>query len=224
MITLCGMTLSNYYNKVKLVLLEKGIPFTEQLVGTRSKDDAVLAASPLGKIPFVRLPDGTALCESQVICDYLEAAHPNPPLVPADPLAAAKVRELCAFMELYVELVGRELYGQAYFGGSLDEAAQSRVRKQLVRNLEGLKRLARFAPYAAGDTFTVADCAAFATLPTVAGATRAVYGEDLVAAAGIDWKAHLKLIGTRLSVQRVNADRKRDQDAAAAAAAAAKPV
>ncbi|MEY3272826.1 MAG: hypothetical protein RLZZ341_1727, partial [Pseudomonadota bacterium] len=59
MITLCGMTLSNYYNKVKLVLLEKGVPFTEQLVGTRSKDDAVLAASPLGKIPFVRLPDGT---------------------------------------------------------------------------------------------------------------------------------------------------------------------
>ncbi len=29
MITLCGIPLSNYYNKVKLVLLEKGIPFTE---------------------------------------------------------------------------------------------------------------------------------------------------------------------------------------------------
>lgn len=220
MITLCGLTLSNYYNKVKLVLLEKGLPFTEELVMTRSKDEAVLAATPLGKVPFVRLDGGATLCESQVMCDYLEAAHPTPALLPADPLGAAKVRELCAFMELYIELVGRELYGQAYFGGSLDEAAQARVKKQLQRNLEAFKRLARFAPYAAGDTFTVADCAAYATLPTVAQATKAVYGEDLVAAAGIEWKAHLKLIGTRPSVQRVNADRKRDQEAAAAARAA----
>ena len=43
MITLCGITLSNYYNKVKLVLLEKGIPFTEERVATGSKDEAVLA-------------------------------------------------------------------------------------------------------------------------------------------------------------------------------------
>ncbi len=218
MITLCGMTLSNYYNKVKLVLLEKDLPFAEEVVKTRSKDEAVLAATPLGKIPFVRFDDGRTLCESQVICDYLEAAHPAPPLMPADPLAAAKVRELCAFMELYVELVGRELYAQAFFGGTVDEATQARVKKQLLRNLEALKRLARFAPYAAGEQFTLADCSAFATLPTVAGATKAVYGEDLVAAAGIDWKAHLKLIGSRPSVQRVNADRKRDQDAALAAA------
>ena len=220
MITLCGMTLSNYYNKVKLVLLEKGLPFTEEVVPTRSRDEAILAASPLGKIPFVRLADGSALCESQVICDYLEAAHPSPPLVPADALAAAKVRELCAFMELYVELVGRDLYVQAYFGGTVDDTTQARVKKQLERNLAALKRLARFAPYAAGETFTVADCAAYATLPTVAGATKAVYGDDLVAAAGIDWKAHLKLMGLRPSVQRVNADRKRDQEAAAAARSA----
>lgn len=221
MITLCGMTLSNYYNKVKMVLLEKGLPFDEQVVPTRSKDEAVLAATPLGKIPFVRLDDGSTLCESQVICDYLEAAHPTPPLMPADPLAAAKVRELIAFMELYVELVGRELYGQAFFGGSLDDAAQARVKKQLLRNLQALRRLARFAPYAAGDTFTLADCAAYATLPTVAQACKAVYGEDLLAEAGIDWKAHLKLLGTRPSVQRINADRKRDQEAALAAQAAA---
>jgi glutathione S-transferase len=218
MITLCGMTLSNYYNKVKLVLLEKNLPFTEELVKTRSKDEAVLAATPLGKIPFIRLAGGQALCESQVICDYLEALQPTPPLVPADPLGAAKVREMCAFMELYLEQVGRELYPQAFFGGSVDEATQARVKKQLTRNLEAFKRLARFEPYAAGSEFTVADCAAFGTLPTVAQATKAVYGEDLVTAAGIDWKGHLKLISTRPSVQRVKADRKRDQEAAEAAA------
>jgi glutathione S-transferase len=213
MITLHGMTLSNYYNKVKMVLLEKGLEFTEVSQRTSSKDDAVLSATPLGKIPFIRV-DGQTLCESQVIVDYLEAAHPQPSLLPANPLAAAKVRELCAFMELYLELVARELYAQAFFGGTVSEATQERVKKQLSKNIPAFQRLARFAPYAAGDRFTLADAAAFATLPTVAQATKAVLGEDMIAAAGIDWKAYLRLLGERPSVQRINADRKRDMDAA----------
>ena len=214
MITLYGMTLSNYYNKVKMVLLEKGLEFTEVNQRTSSKDDLVLNATPLGKIPFIRVGEQT-LCESQVIVDYLEAAHPAPSLLPADPLAAAKVRELCAFMELYLELVARELYAQAFFGGTVSEQTQERVKKQLTRNIPAFQRLARFAPYAAGDSFTLADASAFATLPTVAQATKAVLGEDMIAAAGIDWKAHLKLLAERSSVQRINADRKRDMDAAA---------
>ena len=44
MITLYGFAISNYYNKVKLALLEKGIPFEESLVMTHSKDEAVLSA------------------------------------------------------------------------------------------------------------------------------------------------------------------------------------
>ena len=214
MITLCGMSLSNYYNKVKIVLLEKGVPFTEELQRTGSTDEAVLNATPLGKIPFIKV-DGQTLCESQAIVDYLEARFPQPALVPADALAAAKVRELCAFMELYVELVGRELYGQAYFGGTTSEGTQVRVKKQLAQNLPALRRLARFAPYAAGEIFTLADASAYAVLPAVANATKAVLGEDLIAAAGIDWKAYVKLLGERPSVQRVNADRKRDMEAMA---------
>ena len=214
MITLCGMSLSNYYNKVKIVLLEKGLPFTEELQRTGSSDEAVLTATPLGKIPFIKV-DGQTLCESQVIVDYLESRFPQPALVPAEALAAAKVRELCTFMELYVELVGRELYGQAFFGGAASESTQARVKKQLAQNLPALRRLARFAPYAAGATFTLADASAYAALPAVANATKAVLGEDLVAAAGIDWKPYVKLLGERASVQRVNADRKRDTDAMA---------
>jgi len=219
MITLCGSTISNYYNKVKIVLLEKELPFTEELQRTRSTDEAVLNATPLGKIPFVRI-DGQTLCESQVIVDCLEAKFPNPPLVPADAVGAAKVREISTFMELYVELVGRELYGEAYFGGKMSDEAKASVRERLVRNLAAFKRLVKFSPYIAGSTFTLADAAAFAALPTVAQASKIVLGEDLVAAAGIDWKPYLKLLGERPSVQRVNADRKRDAEAAAAAAAA----
>ncbi|HET7527461.1 MAG TPA: glutathione S-transferase N-terminal domain-containing protein, partial [Burkholderiaceae bacterium] len=83
MITLCGMAISNYYNKVKLALLEKNIAFEEEHVKTGSKDEAVLLCSPLGKVPFIRTPHGP-LCESEAIMSYLEAIQPNPPLVPAD--------------------------------------------------------------------------------------------------------------------------------------------
>jgi glutathione S-transferase len=218
MITLHGVTLSNYYNKVKIVLLEKGIPFTEVPQRTRSTDEAVLAATPLGKVPFIRV-DGQSLCESQVIVDYLEARWPTPPMVPADPLAAAKVRELAQFMELYIELVGRRLYLQAFFGGQVDAAVQADVKAQLAKSIPAFKRLARFAPYVGGDTFTMADAAAYAALPTVAQATKAVLGEDMIAAAGIDWKAYMKMLGERPAVSKVNADRKRDLEQAQAEAA-----
>lgn len=219
MLTLCGFPISNYYNKVKLVLLEKGLPFEEQLVMTRSTDEAVLACSPLGKVPFLRTPQG-ALCESQVINDWLEAAYPEPALVPSDPFEAAKVRELATFVDLHLELVARELYPQAFFGGTVDEATKTRARKLLARHIAGFQRLARFAPYVAGERFTLADASAFVSLPLVALASKLVLGEDLLAAAGVDWKGYVKLVGDRPSAQRVVADRKAAEAAMAAKAQA----
>jgi glutathione S-transferase len=207
MITLCGFSISNYYNIVKQVLLEKGIPFNEEYVPTQSREEAVLSDSPLGKIPFIRTTQG-ALCESHVILEYLEDQYPSPALVPADAFAAAKVRELVTFMNLHLELVARELYAQAFFGGTVSESTQARVRKQLEKNISAFKRLAKFAPYLAGDTFTQADCVAFSNLPLVGMATKAIYGEDLLLAAGVDYKPYIKLIGERASAQRVMADRK----------------
>lgn len=217
MLTLCGFPISNYYNKVKLALLEKGVPFNEEVVPVYSTQDAVLAASPLAKIPYIRTPQG-GLCESQAIMEYIEAAYPQPSLLPADPFAAAKVRELITFIDLHLELVARELYPQAFFGGTVSESTQARVRKQLEKNIAAFKQLAKFSPYVAGDTFTQADCAAWASLPLVGMASRAVLGEDLLVAAGVDYKPYIKLMGERPSVQKVAADRKAAQDSAKAKA------
>ncbi len=219
MLTLCGFSVSNYYNKVKLALLEKGIAFNEELVMTGSKDEAVLNATPLGKVPFLRTEQG-ALCESQVIVDYLEAAYPAVPLLPADPFAAAKVRELTVFIELHLELVARELYAQAFFGGTVSQEVQERVRKQLTKGIVAFKRIAKFGPYVGGDSFTIADCAAYVSLPLVALATKKVLGEDLLAAGGVDWKAYAGLIGARPHAQKVDADKKADAARMAAAAKA----
>ncbi len=212
MITLCGIPLSNYYNKVKLALLEKGIPFTEERVETHCHDEAVLSCSPLGKVPFIKTPHGP-LCESQVIVDYLEATYPDTPrLIPADPYRAAKVRELITYVELHLELVARELYAEAFFGGQVSEGTKKRVARVLPEHLQAFKRLARFGPYLAGDEFTMADLAGWVSLPLVALATKTVYGEDFLAAAGIDWKPYAKLIGERPHALKVAADRKADQE------------
>lgn len=207
MLVLCGFSLSNYYNKVKMALLEKGVAFTEDPVKTGSHDEAVLAASPLAKIPFIRTDEG-ALCESQAILEYLEDRYPEPALLPADAWQAAKVRELSTFIDLHLELVARELYPKSFFGGTVSESNATRVRTLLEKNIVGFKRLARFAPYVAGKTFTIADCAAWPSLPLVGLATKIVYGVDLLEAAGIDWKSYGKLVGERPSAQRVAADRK----------------
>ena len=215
MLVLCGFTLSNYHNKVKLALLEKGVAFTEELAHPRDKTEAMLQASPLGKVPFIRTEQGS-LCESQAILDYLERAYPTPALLPADAWQAAKVHELNTFIELHIELVARELYPKAFFGGEVSEANAERIRTLLVRNIAAFKKLAKFTPFVAGSTFTQADCAAWVSLPLAAMATKTVYGEDLLAAAGIDWKPYAKMIGERPAAQKVTADRKADQDKAMA--------
>ena len=202
MLTLCGFSASNYYNKVKLALLEKSVPFQEQLAWVGQTD---LTASPLGKVPYLLTPEGP-LCESAVIADYIEAAYPAPALVPAQAFAAAKVRELITFMELHLELVARNLYPQAFFGGTVSEAAREKVGIQLEKNIAAFAKLASFAPYVAGDSFSMADCTAIVHLPLVSSATKAIYGRDYLAELPV--RDYLARMAERPHVQRINADRK----------------
>lgn len=206
MIQLHGTPLSNYYNKVKLVLLEKGLEFSEHMVRPGTTDPAVLEASPVGKIPYLLTADGP-LSESQAILEYLEALQPQPPLLPSSPYSAAKVRELCLFIDLNLELVVRPLYGQAFFGGEVDSKLAERIRPTLEKNLSGFKRLARFDPYVAGEHFTWADCCAWVSLPLLGLATKAVYGENFLQTQGIDIKPYTQLIEKRASAQRVKTAR-----------------
>ena len=208
MLKLCGFAASNCHNKVKFALLEKGVPFEEKLVWT-DRSPELLACSPLGKIPYFETDKGI-LCESQVMLDYLEAAYPEKPLLPADAFAAAKVRELIAFMELHLELVAREVYAEAFFGGKVSDEVKARTHKLLVRNAKAFAQLAKFAPYVAGAEFTMADCAGMVHLPLVSLASKAIFGEDVL--AGLPVKDYVKMLSERPAAQQVNADRKANQE------------
>ncbi|MFZ6747660.1 glutathione S-transferase [Undibacterium sp. Ren11W] len=204
MIKLCGFAVSNYFNKVKLALIEKEIPFEEVLVWTGNSPE-LLANSPLGKIPYIQTEQGS-LCESQVILDYLEEQFPAHPLLPKNAYAAAKNRELLVFLELHLELVARELYGEAFFGGTVSDDVKQKVEQRLTKNISAFSQLAKFSPYVAGDVFSLADCAAAVHLPLISMATKAIYGRDFL--ADLPLKEYVKLIAERPSMQRVNADKK----------------
>jgi len=202
MLTLCGFAASNYYNKVKFALLEKGVPFTEELAWLGQTD---AAASPLGKVPYIKTAQG-ALCESGVIMEYIEQQYPQNPLLPADPFAAAKVRELVTFLELHLELVARNLYPQAFFGGQISDSAKEKTAIQLEKNVAAFVKLASFNPFMLGDHLTLADCAAVVHLPLVSVATKIVYGRDFL--ANLPVRDYLQRMNERPTLKQVNADRK----------------
>ncbi|MFD1558142.1 glutathione S-transferase family protein [Paraburkholderia silviterrae] len=206
MIKLHGFALSNYYNKVKFVLLEYGIPF-EEVEEKPNQSPEFLAHSPLGKVPYLETEHGD-LCESQTIVEYLAARFPDKGIFSADPWEAAKQRELIMFVDVHLELTARNLYKQAFFGGTVTDETKARTEKLLVHHIAGFQRLAKFAPYLRGERFTVADTAGYASLPLVALATRAIYGRDFLSDAGIDWKGYVKTIEERPAAARVSADRK----------------
>ncbi|WP_256993159.1 glutathione S-transferase [Methylococcus capsulatus] len=205
MITLYGSAISNYYNKVKLALLEKGIEFREERT-IPSQEPAILAKSPLGKIPFIETDRG-CLSESQAILEYLEDAHPEKPLYPADPYARAKCRELIQHLELNVELIARRLYPEAFFGGEVSEETKAEVRPKIEAGLKGVMRLARFRPYVCSEDFGAADCAAWPHLTLIGLATSRVYGEDLVSAQVPALAEYLAVVAARPAAQKVAADR-----------------
>lgn len=212
MLKLCGFHISNYFNKVYIAMLEKGLEFELDASCRPSQEEAFVARTPMGKVPFLEV-DGATLVESDVICEYLEDAYPQRPLLPRDPLARARVRELVTIIELHLELVARRLYGQLFFGRPpVSEEARQAVEKDLAKGLRALGSRVKFAPYIAGAELTLADCAAFVHLPLVSLTSKLAYGKDLLEAMP-QVRPYLKSLEERPAFRRVNEERKAAQAA-----------
>ncbi len=209
MLRLYGFVQSSYYNVVKLTLLEKGLAFEEVPVvlgeaGKLAPDPSYREKSPIAKVPSLETDRGF-LSETSVILDYLDDLGTGPSFYPVDPFEKAKVRELIKYLELYIELPARRLYGELS-GRPVSDAEKQTVRELLTQGFDALVRLARFDPYIAGDTITYADFFAHFTLPNATWMTRTVY----------DWDTYRTIpglvelidrVGQRESVRRIAADR-----------------
>lgn len=205
MITLCGFGVSNYYNKLKLILLEKKIPFRENLVYPW-QCDSFLQDSPLGKIPFMQTEQG-GLSESQVILEYLEERYPDIPLYPKEHFARAKCRELIQHLELNAEWVARRLYKESFFGGKVSDETKREARDRLEVGLKAVGRLASFSPYIFGASFTAADCVAYVHFLMIRQTSIKIYGEDLLERFLPHVAVYMGLMETRPHTQTMAVDR-----------------
>ena len=204
MFKLYGFPVSNYYNMVKLTLLEKGFEF-EEVITMPSQEDDFLNKSPMGKIPCLEVKEG-ALSETSVIFDFLEDLSPDVPLYPEDSYERAKVRELSKSIELYLELVVRQLYSVALFGAPADEQLNAKVSEQLDKGVAALNRILIFSPFAAGEVMTYADFMLYYTVTLGNMATKKALGRDLCDdLPGLT--AWLRLMEGNPLLQKVNADR-----------------
>lgn len=84
MMKLLSATPSPYARKVRIALSEKGLAFELVTEVPWNQDATAPRYNPLGKLPVLILDDGSTVFESHYILEWLEARHPEPPLVPRD--------------------------------------------------------------------------------------------------------------------------------------------
>ena len=181
MMTLYGFDVSNYYNMIKLALAYKNIEYKKVVVYPNQSPE-FLALSPMGKVPMLQTEQG-CLCESSVIIEYIDSTHPTPALYPADPFAAAKVKELAKICELYLELPARRCYPEVFFGQQVNPETKKEVKRALFKGIEALARTASFKPYLAGSEFSVADIMFLYSADMAAAVAQKAFDVDLLALA-----------------------------------------
>jgi glutathione S-transferase len=204
MLKLHGFPVSNYTNMVELALLEKGVPY-EYVVTYPAQTPEFLAISPRGKVPALSTPQGS-INETDAILEYLEERGEGRPLLPPDPYARAQVRTLMKEIELYIELPARSCFAEAFFGGKVPDAIKAKAREDLVAGFATLKRHAKFAPYVAGDAFTLADIVFLYSVDLGADVGQRLFGLDLLADLPAAKSLFAKL-GENAHVKRIAANR-----------------
>ena len=166
-LALYGHPFSSYTQKALIALYENDTPFEFRVIGPETPEHAAewLRRWPLAKFPLL-LDGDREVAETSIIIEYLQIAHPGPVrLLPADPLAALDVRFLDRFFDLHVM-------------DAMQVAVDSRLGRLPMQSDDGLalasERLERAygwleghlagKAWAAGDDFTLADCAASPSL------------------------------------------------------------
>jgi glutathione S-transferase len=89
---LYDLTAGMHPRRVRIFMAEKGLSIERREVDAAGGANAVpafLRLNPLGMLPVLELDDGSAIAESLAICRYLEALHPQPPLMGTTPQASA---------------------------------------------------------------------------------------------------------------------------------------
>ena len=159
-----GSSMSPFVRKVVAFAAEKGVAIDHRQIGLGSEDPEFLAASPFRNIPAM-IDGDYNLADSSAIVHYIEAVHPDPALIPADP----KLRGRAIWFDEFADTLIFACFGKMFFnrvvaprfmGLPCDavaaDTAQATEMPPLLDYLEGVIPDSGFL---VGDRLTLADIA-----------------------------------------------------------------
>jgi maleylacetoacetate isomerase len=161
MIRLYGYWRSSAAYRVRIALALKGLAYESvevNLLAGEQRDAAFRAHNPQGLVPALEI-DGTVIGQSLAIIDYLDALFPDPPLVPREPLARARVlaQALVIAADIHPITNLRVLQRLAGQFGADQPAKDDWYRHWIAEGFTALEEMAGDGPFLGGDAPNLAD-------------------------------------------------------------------
>jgi glutathione S-transferase len=152
---------SSYCQKALIALYENDTPFEFRMLGDEEAAAELAALWPLKRFP-VLIDNGRTIVEASIIIEYLGLHHPGPVvLIPDDPRAALDVRMLDRFFDNYVMTPQqRIIFDSLRPANARDPLGVAEARAMLDTAYSSLDTRMSGREWAAGDAFSLADCAA----------------------------------------------------------------
>ena len=201
------LPLSPYARKVRLVLAEKRLPFEMRVEKVWERREEYLQLNPANLVPTLIEENGLVIPDSNVICEYLEEAYPDIPLLGHTLAERVEVRRLLAWFdgkfgeEVTLNLVGEKFMKRLLGRGSADAGALRAGYTNLRHHMGYIGWLAENRKWLAGPSLSLADFAAAAHLSSLD------YAGDVdwsISPSTRDWYARVK---SRPSFRALLADR-----------------
>ncbi|SUX37266.1 Glutathione S-transferase [Cedecea davisae] len=145
---LIGNYTSPYVRKISVILLEKGLTFEFVNVNPWVDDSPAPQFNPLGKVPTLITDEGEQWFDSPIIAQYLELLDLAPEIIPRDPKAALKVRQLEALSDGILDAALTSVREKFRPPEQQSEEILVRQREKISRALDMLEQ------YAADGTLT----------------------------------------------------------------------
>lgn len=150
--------------RVRIALNLKGIGYETQSIhlvkdGGHNKRPEFRAINPQMRVPVLVTTAGEVLIQSLAIIEYLDETHPQPPLLPKDPLARARVRALAELVACDIHPLNNTS-ALRYLKNNMAQqqsAIDEWYRHWVVTGFEALEELITPGPFACGSEITMAD-------------------------------------------------------------------
>ncbi len=201
------LPLSPYARKVRLALAEKRLPFELRTEKVWERRAEYLEMNPAGTVPTLLETTGLAIPDSSVICEYLDEAYPDTPLLGRTLAERVEVRRLLAWFDgKFAAEVTRNLLHEKFMkpqlGHGQPEASVLRAGyANLKHHMAYLGWLAETRSWLAGNNLSLADFAAAGHLSALDFAGEVDWS---AAPAAREWYARIK---SRPSFRALLADR-----------------